>query len=197
MSERGPLLTVVRHGETEWSRTGRHTGRTEVFLTERGEEQARALGTVLGRDSFDLVWCSPRDRARRTAELAGLTPFEVVDDLREWEYGDLEGRTTADIALELPGWSIWSGPWPGGEDGDQVAARADRVIERLSAEAPGARVALVGHGHFSRVLAVRWLGTAVADGRWLALDTGSVSLLGWERENRVVLAWNLTVAPGA
>jgi broad specificity phosphatase PhoE len=184
---------MVRHGETEWSRDGRHTGRTELDLTERGEEQARALAPLMREVNPELVFCSPRLRARRTAELAGLGSYEVVDDLQEWDYGDFEGRTTNDIHRELPAWTIWTGPWRGGETGSDVAGRADRLVSRLlSTDAE--RIVLVGHGHFSRVLAVRWVGEDVADGRWLEFDTACWSELGSDRGLRVLRHWNVPVA---
>ncbi len=185
-----PELWLIRHGETEWSRAGRHTGVTEVPLTPAGEDQARRLGEVLAGLRFDRVLCSPRLRARHTAELAGLLPFEVVDDLREWDYGEFEGQTTADIQDGIPGWSIWDGPWNGGETADSVGARADRVVDELLASG-AQRVALVGHGHFSRVLAARWAGAPPSAGRWLYLDTATISALGWDRHGPVVLRWNL------
>ena len=189
-----PLVWLVRHGETEWSRTGRHTSRTEVDLTPAGEAEALSLQPVLAGANLDLVLCSPRLRARRTAEIAGLVPFVVWEDLQEWDYGDLEGLTTAEIQERLPGWSIWSGPWPGGETADDVAARADRVIENVLASG-ASRVGLVGHGHFSRVVAARWVAEDVSVGRWLDLDTGTVSQLGWYRSSPVLCCWNVARHP--
>jgi broad specificity phosphatase PhoE len=181
---------IVRHGETEWSRDGRHTGITDIDLTEVGEAQAAAVAVAVAQIEPDLVLCSPRRRAQRTAELAGLAPYEILDDLREWDYGDLEGMTTPEIRESLPGWSIWDGPWPGGESDLQVTDRADRLVDwvlRCGAE----RVALVGHGHFSRVFAARWVAAPVTTGRWLDLDTGTVSQLGWAREVPVLRQWNV------
>jgi probable phosphoglycerate mutase len=137
----------------------------------------------------DLVICSPRLRARRTAELAGLIPFEVNEDLREWDYGELEGLTAAEIQETYPGWTIWDGPWPGGETAADVAARADRLLKEIFDQGVES-VALVGHGHFSRVLAARWVGEEVTVGRWLDLDTGTVSQLGWSKGIRVMRRWN-------
>jgi probable phosphoglycerate mutase len=188
-----PLVWMVRHGETEWSRTGRHTSYTEVDLTPTGEAEARSLEPVVTEADLDLVLCSPRLRALRTAEIAGLAPFVVCQDLGEWDYGDLEGLTTAEIQERLPGWSIWMGPWPGGETPDEVAARADRVIETVL-DSGAARVGLVGHGHFSRVVAARWVGGDVSVGRWLDLDTGTVSQLGWYRSGPVICCWNARAA---
>jgi broad specificity phosphatase PhoE len=190
-------LTIVRHGETDWSRSGQHTSRTDLDLTATGEAQARHLGAFLAVIRFDLVASSPRRRAERTAELAGLVPFQVVEDLVEWDYGELEGLTSAQIQERYPGWSIWVGPWPGGETAAQVSARADRFIGWLLNAATSAsgngRVALVGHGHFSRVLAARWVGQEVSAGAWLDLDTGTWSELGWVRGSRVVRHWNVPV----
>jgi probable phosphoglycerate mutase len=183
------LVWVVRHGETEWSRNGCHTSRTDLDLTPEGKAEALRLR---GAVSADLVLCSPRLRARRTAELAGLTPFEVTDDLREWDYGAFEGLTTPQIQETYPGWTIWDGPWPGGETAADVAGRADRLLKEV-VDADVESVALVGHGHFSRVLATRWVGEEVAVGRWLDLDTGTLSQLGWYKELPVVCRWNAPV----
>jgi broad specificity phosphatase PhoE len=191
MSDPGPDVMLVRHGETEWSRLGQHTGNTDVELTEAGESQAKALAGVLGGRSFDLVLTSPMRRARQTAELADLTPYEIDDDLREWDYGELEGLTSSQIRERYPDWSIWYGPWPGGETPEQVAGRADRVIRRVL-RTPASSVALVAHGHFLRVLAARWLDQPAPSGRLLALDTASVSVLGWEHEAQVLRRWNVT-----
>jgi len=184
-----PLVWVLRHGETEWSRSGRHTSRTEIDLTPEGEAQARQYRGVV---EADLVLCSPRLRARRTAELAGLVPFEVTDDLREWDYGELEGLTSAQIQETYPGWTIWDGPWPGGETAGDVAARADRLLKQVD-ESGADSVAMVGHGHFSRALAARWVGEEVTVGRWLDLDTGTLSQLGWYKEQPVLRRWNAPV----
>lgn len=182
-------LWLVRHGETEWARLGRHTGRTDVPLTETGREQARTLGRRLGRHAFDLVLTSPLARAAETAALAGFGDVAIVDDdLREWDYGALEGRLTADIRVDYPGWSIWTGPWPEGETLEQVGARADRCIAR--ARTVDGDVLIFAHGHLLRVLAARWLGLPPASGALFALGTASVSILGWERENTVVETWN-------
>ena len=185
-----PQVWVARHGETEWSRSGQHTSRTDLDLTPEGEEQARALGSALALIDFDLVMTSPLLRARKTAELAGLTQVVEDPDLREWDYGDLEGRTTGEIQQDLPGWTIWSGAWPDGETAATVSERADRVVESLLSSGAG-RIAVFSHGHFIRVLAARWVDAPVETGRWLDLDTGSLSQLGWYRDNRVVRRWNL------
>lgn len=193
MVDARPRACLVRHGETEWSKNGRHTSFTDLPLTPEGEKKAVAVGRAL-EGSRGTVLTSPLQRARQTAELAGLVPYEVLDDLHEWNYGELEGRTTDDIHRQYPGWSIWSGPWPGGEDAATVSARADRVVARVLAEPPGRIVTLVAHGHFLRALAARWLGADVAAGHWLALGTATLSWLGWERETRVIEHWNLSAS---
>jgi probable phosphoglycerate mutase len=179
---------LVRHGETEWSRDGRHTSTTDLPLTDDGRDVAETLHGRLTGD-FSLVLTSPRERARETARLAGHAGAEVDDDLAEWDYGDLEGLTTAQIRESYPDWTIWQGPVPGGESAQQVTERLDRVVVRCR-EAEG-RVLLFGHGHSLRALSARWLELAVAEGRHLRLDTATVSILGWERETPVVLRWNL------
>jgi len=179
---------LVRHGETEWSRNGRHTGSTDLPLTEAGEAAARTLAPRLADRSFALVLTSPMQRARRTAELAGFPDAEVDEDLAEWGYGDYEGITTDEIRETVPDWTVWTHPSPGGEDAEQVAARLDRVVSRCR-EVDG-DVLLVGHGHALRALAARWLDLPVSEGRLLKLDTGTVSVLGHEREQVVLLHWN-------
>ena len=185
----GHRVWLVRHGETEWARLGRHTGRTDVALTETGRAQATALGRRLAGHPFALVLTSPLSRAVDTAILAGFGDVAVRDpDLQEWDYGALEGRLTAEIRVDYPGWTIWRGPWPDGETIDAVAARADRVIERLRAADGDALV--FAHGHVLRVLAARWLGLPAADGGLFALGTATISILGWEREAPVIETWN-------
>jgi probable phosphoglycerate mutase len=183
---------LVRHGETEWSRSGRHTSTTDLPLTPEGEKVALALRDRLAGVSFDLVLTSPMQRARVTAELVGFGDAEVDPDLVEWSYGDYEGRTSAEIREEVPGWSIWTHPVPGGETPEQVTERLDRVVARVRAAGSGEddRVLLFGHGHSLRALTARWLGLPVADGRLVRLDTATLSRLGYERENSVILAWN-------
>ncbi len=183
-------MWIVRHGETEWSRSGQHTSRTDLDLLDDGEKEARALRAAVAGAGIELVLCSPRRRAQRTAELAGLIPYTVTDDLQEWDYGELEGMTTPEIQQRFPGWNIWDGPWSGGETAADVARRADRVVETVLASG-ARRVALVGHGHFSRVIAARWVGAEVAVGRWLDLDTATISELGWVRHDRVLNRWNV------
>jgi probable phosphoglycerate mutase len=186
---RPPVVVLVRHGETEWSRAGKHTGWTDVALTERGRTQAEALGVALSGRRFELVLTSPLSRARETCRLAGLGDGAVVsEDLREWDYGAYEGRTTIEIRTERPGWSLWRDGAPGGESAAEVGARADRVVGRLR-EVEG-DAAVFAHGHVLRVLAARWLGLEPVDGRLLALDTGTLSALGHERETSVVRLWN-------
>jgi broad specificity phosphatase PhoE len=179
---------LVRHGETEWSRDGRHTSTTDLPLTDEGRRVAESLRARLADETFALVLTSPRRRARDTAVLAGRPDAEVDDDLVEWDYGDLEGQTSAEIRETYPGWTIWQGPVPGGETADEVSARLDRVVARCR-ETDG-RVLVFGHGHALRALAARWLELPVVDGRHLRLDTATVSRLGWERETPVVLTWN-------
>jgi probable phosphoglycerate mutase len=181
-------LYLVRHGATEWSVNGRHTGTTDLPLLPEGEETARSLAPRLADIDFALVLTSPRQRARRTAELAGF-PHAVVDaDLAEWDYGEYEGVTTPEIREKDPGWTVWNGVTPGGETPDDVCVRLDRVIERVrSAEG---HVLAFGHGHALRALAARWLGLSATEGRLLKLDTATLSVLGFEREQPVVLRWN-------
>ncbi len=187
--DRRPTVWLARHGETEWARLGRHTSRTDVPLTATGQAQARALGLRLAGHAFALVLTSPLARATETASLAGFGDRAVTDpDLREWDYGSLEGRLTDDIRAAYPGWTIWHGPWPDGETGEQVAARADRVIAR--ALAVDGDVLVFGHGHQLRVLAARWLELPAASGAMFALGTATVSMLGWERDARVIDLWN-------
>ncbi len=185
-----PVITLLRHGETEWSRTSRHTGRTDIELTPHGEDQARSCAAVLGHREFGLVLTSPLQRAARTAELAGLTA-EPEPDLMEWDYGDYEGLTTEEIRTSTPGWTVWNGGAKGGETADDVGARVHRVLQRAAVVlAKGEDVCLVGHGHTMRVLAARWLGLAPERGDLLRLDTATVSQLGHEHGTRVILTWN-------
>jgi broad specificity phosphatase PhoE len=179
---------LVRHGETEWSRDGRHTSTTELRLTEEGRRVAETLRARMDHEAFGLVLTSPRERARETARLTGHPDAAVDADLAEWDYGELEGLTTSQIRETYPEWSIWQGPVPGGESAEQVSDRLDRVVARC--RAADGRVLLFGHGHSLRALAARWLELPVADGRHLRLDTATVSVLGWERETSVVLRWN-------
>jgi broad specificity phosphatase PhoE len=179
---------LVRHGETEWSRDGKHTGRTDLDMTSAGEEAARRLGRVLAGTSFDRVWCSPRLRARRTAELAGLVGVEVHEDLVEWDYGEYEGRTRNEIQQEIPDWQIWTHGAPGGESPDQMAARVDDVVAK--GRFAGGRTLIVAHGHFLRSLAARWIEQGVSIGAHLPLDTARVSVLGFDRGAPTLDRWN-------
>jgi len=189
-------IVVVRHGETEWSRSGQHTSVTDLPLLPDGEDQARALGASLSGRRFVDVWVSPRQRARRTAELAGLAPTAVVDDLVEVDYGGYEGRTTAEIRAELGHpWTLWKdGTIPGATPGETLAAvgaRVDRVLTRVRERLTDGDVALFAHGHVLRVLTARWLGLAPEDGALLPLRAGSYGVLGHERERQVLSAWAL------
>ena len=181
---------LVRHGETEWSRDGRHTSVTDLELTDRGERQGAALRERLRGQRFDRVVSSPLGRARRTAVLAGYAAedVEIDDDLHEWRYGDYEGITTPQIRETVPGWTVWTHPVPGGETGQQVAARCDRVIARRRSQ--GGLTLLVAHGHLLRVLAARWVNEPYGFGRHLHLDTATVSVLGDDRGAPAIARWN-------
>jgi probable phosphoglycerate mutase len=189
-----PLVYVARHGETEWSRAGKHTGRTDLPLIDKGETDARALGERLKPLTFALVLTSPLQRAARTCELAGFGASAVKDpDLAEWDYGAYEGRTTAEILKERPGWLLFRDGCPGGESPEQAAARADRVIARVRAAAGNAL--LFSSGHISRMIAARWLGLAPVSGELFLLGTASLSILGYEHDARdepVIRLWNDT-----
>ena len=190
MSKQRQELWLIRHGETEWSAAKRHTGRTDIPLTPTGERQAAALGQSLGDRRFGLVLSSPLRRASETCRLAGYgKPAEVTDDLCEWDYGVYEGRTTEEIRLEQPGWSIWTASVPNGESIEQVGRRAQRVIQRVLAI--DGDVALFAHAHMLRILTACWLGLSPDAGRLFELGTASVSVLGYERETRVMTRWNL------
>jgi broad specificity phosphatase PhoE len=179
---------LVRHGETEWSRDHRHTSTTDLPLLPDGERVAKGLAERLTGTEPARVLTSPRQRAQRTAELAGFPDAEVDDDLVEWAYGDYEGVTTEEIRRTVPGWTVWTHPTPGGETPEEVATRLDRVVERV--RGAGGPVLVFGHGHALRALTARWLGLPVTDGRLFRLDTATVSVLGHEREAPVVLRWN-------
>ena len=174
---RPPRAVVVRHGETAWSASGRHTGATDVELTDEGRALARTLGATLAGGRFALVLTSPLRRARDTAALAGFPDAEVDTDLVEWDYGDYEGLTTPQIRETVPGWTVWTHAVPGGEAAEQVAARADRVIARI--EGADGDVAVFSHGHFLRVLAARWVGLEPGAGRFFLLSTASLSALSY------------------
>jgi probable phosphoglycerate mutase len=181
----------MRHGETEWSAAGRHTGSTDLPLTQAGRAAARRIGAFVASQSFAAVYVSPMRRARETCELSGFAEDAVVDDdLREWDYGKYEGLTTATIRETRPDWTVWRDGCPSGEVAADVGARVDRVIARLLEYDD--TVAVFGHGHCLRVLAARWVGLAAEDGARIALETATVSRLGWEREQPVVSMWNVT-----
>ncbi|MBM5815774.1 MAG: histidine phosphatase family protein [Cyanobacteria bacterium K_Offshore_surface_m2_239] len=186
-------VVLARHGETTWSLSGQHTGATDLPLTPAGEAAARALGPVLGSLSFARVWASPLERARRTGELAGYGPRLVLDpDLMEWNYGAYEGRTSAEIGAETPGWLVFRDGCPEGESPDAVGARVDRVIARLR-QGPGPTL-LFSHGHLLRVLAARWLGLPPLAGQNFLLDTTTISVLSDYRGTPALGCWNAPLA---
>jgi probable phosphoglycerate mutase len=193
-------LILLRHGETEWSASGQHTGRTDIPLTARGEAAAAALGPALAQRPIRAVFTSPASRAVRTAELAGLHDAKLDPDLQEWDYGGYEGRTTPQIQRDRPGWYLWrDGVIPGdaahpGETVAEVGARADAVLARVRPLLADGDVALVAHGHILRVLTARWLELAPDGGRLFRLDTGTISTLGTEHRYPVITAWNLPPA---
>ena len=195
VSQSAPLrLYLIRHGETEWSLSGQHTGRTEVALTARGEAGARELAPILGAITFARVLTSPRRRAQRTCELAGLgQAAEIEPDLAEWDYGDYEGLRSADIQKQRPDWSIFQDGCPHGETPIQISDRADRLLTRLRGQ--GGAIALFSHGHFGRVLAARWIGLPVVEGQHFALGVASLGILGFEAnhpDTPVIALWNFT-----
>jgi broad specificity phosphatase PhoE len=188
-SDENMKLWLIRHGETEWSLSGAHTSRTDIPLTERGKQRAAKIRDYLAQRKFSLVLSSPLPRARETCRIAGYSDVaQIEENLREWDYGIFEGRTTADIRKDQPEWSIWDAPPPEGEPVEHVAARAQKVIDR--ALQAGGDVALFAHAHILRILAATWLGLEPRGGRLFALGTGSVSTLGYERETRVISTWN-------
>lgn len=184
-------LILARHGETEWAREGRHTGRTDVPLTPRGEEQARSLAPLLTDRKIMLTLASPAWRSRRTAELAGPAGVETDERLWEWDYGAYEGRTTPQIRRARPGWYLWRDGVIGGETVGQVGARVDAVLDRVRPHLADGDVLLVAHGHVLRILTARWLGLPPADGRLFRLDTGTLSTLGAEHDKPVISSWNV------
>ena len=199
MSDTKVELWLVRHGETEWSADGRHTSVTDIPLTERGRERARELRDYLAGRKFAAVLVSPMQRARETCDIAGYGSVAIVEpNLVEWNYGESEGKTTAEMRAKYgPDWSVWTNKLVGGESVEQVGERADKVIERALASVPTGpdagtsyQVALFAHAHILRILAVRWIGLPAVDGKMLALGTGSLSVLGFEREQRVISRWN-------
>lgn len=190
----GAELWLLRHGETQWSRSGQHTGRTDIALTSRGEDEARSLAPLFAALRPAMVLVSPRSRARATAQLAGLAVDDVEPDLAEWDYGEYEGRTSEDIAADRPGWLLWRDGAPGGETAGQVAARADRVLERVSASLPTGPVVLVGHGHISRMLAARWIGLGPEGGAHLLLSPAAPSILSAQYGVAAIKQWNASNA---
>jgi len=186
-------ILLVRHGQTTWSAAGRHTSVTDLPLTDTGEKQAAALAPELASRAFALVLTSPRARARTTARLAGLHDAVIDDDLAEWNYGEYEGVTTHDIRERSPEWDLWRDGCPGGETPEQVGARLDRVLDRARAALPQGDVVLVAHGHSLRVATARWLGLPPAAGKLFALDTATLSTLGFEHDNPVLTGWNAPV----
>jgi len=187
--EKSREIWLLRHGATEWSRNGRHTGSSDIPLLPEGEAEARSLAPLLAGQHFAQVWVSPLQRARRTCELAGLgAQAQPNENLREWDYGSYEGITTAEIRQTVPGWSVWSHGCPGGEDAAAVTQRCEALIAQLLALE--GNIALFAHGHLLRSLAGTWIGQGAVGGKHLALGTGSHSLLGFERENPVILRWN-------
>jgi len=189
MANSAQKIYLIRHGETEWSRGGKHTGITDVPLTEDGRNAARLLQAVLAREHFVLVLNSPLQRARETCELAGLQASAAVEpDLIEWNYGDYEGLTTKQIQSARPGWSVFHHGCPGGESPQQVAARADRVLAK--ARAADGNVALFAHGHILRVLAARWIGQPASFGEHLLLDTATLNILGYYYDTPALKVWN-------
>lgn len=189
MDKQRTELWLVRHGQTEWSRSGQHTSVTDLDLLDDGVRQAEALRDRLDPADFGLVLSSPRRRALRTAELAGFSDVEVDEDLAEWAYGDYEGRTSAEIREEVPDWRIWTHPVPGGETQAEVMARLARVVRRVRGS--GVERALVfGHGHSLRVLALSWLEFDISRGQSFPLETATVSVLGYEKESPAIRRWN-------
>ena len=193
MSTEEQKVYLLRHGETEWSLNGRHTGVTDIPLTENGRIAARLIKPILAKVTFTLVLTSPLQRARETCELAGLGQFANVEpDLIEWNYGEYEGLKTDQIRLTSPGWSVFRDGCPGGESPEQVGARADRVITKVRAAA--GNVALFGHGHFTRVLAARWINLSANYGENFLLDTATLNVLGYYRESPAFMIWNAPLA---
>ncbi len=191
MSAKWPRTFMARHGETAWTISGQHTGGTDLPLTERGEQNARELGKLIGDEKFARVFVSPLERTRRTCQLAGYgEAAEIMDDLLEWDYGEYEGKKTVDIRQERPDWQLFRDGCPGGESPADVAARADRAIERI--RAVDADVLVFSSGHFFRVFAARWLGLEPAAGRYFLLSTATLSIVGYEHNpsEPVLRLWN-------
>jgi probable phosphoglycerate mutase len=193
MAER--RIFLVRHGETEWSKSGQHTGRTNIALTANGERQAKSLGKLLAGKKFALILASPMGRAQATARLAGINEFEVTEDLHEWNYGIYEGLTTKSVREKQPDWTIWETPIPQGEAVEEVGVRCRRLIERF--EKVNGNVACFAHGHILRILGACWMGLPPIHGRNLGLHTATLSILGYERETRVIEVWNQSPSAGS
>jgi probable phosphoglycerate mutase len=188
-------IVLVRHGETEWSRDLRHTGRTDIPLTDAGHEQAKVLRDALSAWSFERVLSSPLERAAETCRLAGLGErAECMDALLEWDYGEYEGITTAQIREQRPDWNLWRDGCPGGETAAEVGARVDPLVDELRGAAEDEDLALFAHGHLLRVLTARWLGLPPEDGRLFALSVATLSVLGFEHGIPVIRRWNAPVA---
>ncbi|NJC72154.1 histidine phosphatase family protein [Planosporangium thailandense] len=186
-------IVLIRHGQTEWSKAHRHTSYTDLALTAEGERQAKAVEKAIAGRRFVAVISSPRRRALRTADLAGLAVTAVDDDLAEWNYGEYEGVTTEEIRRSRPGWTLWTDGCPGGESPEQIGARIDRLLTRVRPLLADGDVALVGHGHCLRVVGARWVGLPPSAGALLRLDTATLSALGFEREQQVIQRWNAPV----
>ncbi|MCQ4121421.1 acid phosphatase [Rhodococcus tibetensis] len=198
-SPSGRRIVLLRHGETEWARAGKHTGRTDISLTDVGEEQARKLGPAVDalglRDPLVIV--SPRRRAQETAQLAGLKIHRTWDALTEWDYGAYEGLTTPDIRQKVPDWTVWTHPCPRGEQAEQIHARCDLVLSVAHSQLTDRDVILVGHGHFSRALIARWAELPVSEGRRFALSPGAYSILGFEHGAQQLVTHNVTTEEGS
>lgn len=187
--EKKPVtLYIFRHGQTEWARLGRHTGRTDISLTDVGRDQARELKSAISHIDFSGVLVSPLSRARETAELAGMQETKICDDLAEFHYGSYEGLTSDQIRKEVPGWTVWTHPCPGGETLDEAAKRCKNVID--TAYGIGGKVAIFAHGHILRILTATWLKLLPQEGKHLMLDTSTISILTHERETRAIKIWN-------
>jgi probable phosphoglycerate mutase len=190
----GQRVCLIRHGETEWSLSGQHTGKTDIPLTENGRNVARQLATILSDHNFELVLTSPLKRARETCELAGLGNKAKIDrDLMEWDYGEYEGLTTEQIQIQKPGWLIFTDGCPGGESPDQVGARVDRLISKI--RALKGDIAVFAHGHLLRTFAPRWLGMPVADGAHFLLDPATLSVMSYYRSIPAIRRWNAPFIP--
>ena len=184
-------IVLARHAETEWSISGQHTGRTDISLTENGRDAAVKLGERLAGHRFDRMISSPLQRALNTGNLAGYPDLEIDDNLLEWDYGDYEGVTTEDIRADVPGWELWTDGAPNGESPAEIAARADAAVEHaVGICESGCDAVVFGHGHMLTALAVRWIGLPIEQGRHFKISTGSIGILRWKRENRVLDLWN-------